>query len=154
MASFRLIIVAAVAAGLLGGCARGLQAITDPSGAAVGTGSDVFQDLGGNDTASDIDRILARHPEADNAGDLRALREQVGSFPRVRAEQDQARVSAVQDHRAEHDRQVAMATRPPGDRFVLGRRGGSPGPRGTQDRRPAGRIDTRPVWDGRPRRVD
>ena len=116
---------------LQGGCARLLQAAIDPTGAAAGAASD----LGVNQAVSDIDRILAANPDADNAGELQALKQDLSSAPLVTRRIDPKRENASMDHRAEHDRRAPrvqilpdkLRLDSPFHRFIT---------RGSQDRRP------------------
>ncbi len=143
-AFMRIPLVVLCALGILNqGCARLLQASYDPSGAVQGLGAD---------TAADLDRILAAHPDADNAGDLRSLRDQAGqdlrTIPRGSRRSNEA---AKLDHAAQRDRHV-QAVRGPTDRLILQNPRALKKERGSSDRRPDSGEPWAPQIDGTPRR--
>ena len=127
------------------GCARALQAVLDPGGAASGLGGD---------TVADLDRILATNPNADNADELRSLREQTGGMPQVSGGGVGIdRVSAVRDHEREHDRQAGPAVRAPADKLSLQSPLYRIRSRGSEDRRPGETSTWIPTLDSTPRRL-
>ena len=140
----RIPLVVLCVLGLLNqGCARLLQASYDPSGAVQGLGAD---------TAADLDRILAAHPDVDNAEDLRSLRDQAGQDMRTsRRTSRRSNGAARQDHASQHDRHV-QATRGPSDRLILQNYRSLKKERGSSDRRPDSGEPWAPHVDGTPRR--
>lgn len=140
----RIPFVVLCALGILNqGCARLLQASYDPSGAVQGLGAD---------TAADLDRILAAHPDVDNAEDLRSLRNQAGqdlrTIPRASRRTNEA---ARLDHEAQHDRHVQV-TLGPSDRLILQNPRSQKKERGSSDRRPDSGEPWSPHVNGTPRR--
>jgi hypothetical protein len=79
--ALRLVLLAAAAGGLGGCLGSALGVVTAPvstaAGAASGVGSKVINAGGG--PISDLDRIIARNPEAANAEELRQLRESLAN---------------------------------------------------------------------------
>ena len=138
-----LLVLLALGGVMSQGCARILQAAYDPSGVAQGLGAD---------TVSDLDRILAAHPDADNAEELRGLRQQASQGRRLSSGSSaQAQAAARQDHAAEHDRH-RQASRPPPDRFVVQAPGSRRYERGSEDRRGDSGVPWSPQVLGTPRR--
>lgn len=124
---------------LFTGCATLVGAALDPSGTANKVASDTVNSVTqtnanqmANDSASDLDRIIAEHPSADNADELKGLRNELAHMPGANFRKDD---DPYYEYRAQHDRRLMSKERATKDNPVVN-------PLPSKDSIPTGLRDT------------
>lgn len=138
------------------GASKAAQAVTSgPTGESLDS-------LGKpNNTVSDLDRILNLHPDAENSGKLRQLRDQMHQqAPPVKAadKRNQGPTRSgpvVEERQREYDRRVKVPSRRAGDRVDLQTLDMTGGTRGLGADHPPAVADTGlvPPWQPRQHRM-
>lgn len=112
---FAALLFAIGGSALLTGCATLIGAAIDPTGTATAVANDSLNSLTHADASalagsstSDIDRILAEHPDADNADQLKGLRGELANQPGVRGMQYD---DLPREYRTQHDRRLTPKKR-------------------------------------------
>ena len=100
---------------VLTGCATMLGAALDPTGTAEKVVNDTVKTVTqtnanqmANDSASDLDRIIAEHPTADNADELKGLRNELANMPGAKFRKDD---DLYYEYRSQHDRRLLAKER-------------------------------------------
>ncbi len=97
------------------GCATLIGAAIDPVGTAETTAAQSLNSLTqvdagqlANSSTDDLDRILAEHPNAENADQLKNLRGELANQPGVKGVQHD---DLPREYRSQHDRRLAQRKR-------------------------------------------
>lgn len=96
------------------GCAGGDAARSGETTPAAAAPSPLAQVAEGSSTASDLDRIMAEHPESANTSELAGLRQEVEGQERAAAQTPDI------DAYERHDRRLKRDRRDPEDQVILG----------------------------------